>query len=70
MSLVPTSQCITDCSILNQSTCLPATTRPRPIVNYHMVSMFYHDAAVDDVDLKYLYHGEHCETFFNTANFS
>jgi len=38
MSLVPTSQCITDCSLLNQSTCLPATPRPTPAPTYTMGS--------------------------------
>ena len=52
MSLVPTSQCITDCSILNQSTCAPASPRPRTIVNYHMVSV--HDLKVIMVVMNYL----------------
>ena len=52
MSLVPTSQCITDCSILNQSTCAPASPRPRTIVNYHMVSV--HDLEVIMVVMNYL----------------
>jgi len=34
--IVPTEQCITDCSILNQTTCLPASPKPRTIVNYHL----------------------------------
>jgi len=34
--IVPTEQCITDCSILNQTTCLPAAPKPRNIVNYHL----------------------------------
>ena len=38
--IVPTEQCITDCSILNQTTCLPASPKPRIIVNYHLVSNF------------------------------
>ena len=39
MSKIPiTEQCITDCSMLNQTTCLPASPKPATIINYHLVS--------------------------------
>jgi len=37
MSKIPiTEQCITDCSMLNQTTCLPASPKPATIINYHL----------------------------------
>ena len=40
MSKIPiTEQCITDCSMLNQTTCLPASPKPATIINYHLVSL-------------------------------
>ena len=46
MSLVPTSQCVTDCSILNQSTCQPVTTRVQPVYHYQVGATSRHQQQV------------------------